>query len=321
MASNRSLDLRMHAISPFAAIISVDWGLSSFRCRLLDAGGTILDSRQSNRGVRAVEGRDFRAALLAMVGDWIAAHGGTPLLLSGMIGSRLGWVEAPYVPCPAGLPEIASALLPLDIAGLPRAFIVPGVSYESVERTDVMRGEECEILGCLGDPAARTALYLAPGTHSKWIAVDGDRITGFITVMTGELFALLSSQSALAEMVSGTTVDEASFTEGLRLAKASLGKGGILPLLFRIRSDGVLGRRSPPQSRGLLSGMLIGSEIAYGLSKHPQDLEPCIVGDDKLADHYQRALAEGFGRASRRGPAAAAALGHLAIARHLGITS
>jgi 2-dehydro-3-deoxygalactonokinase len=143
MASNRSLDLRMHAISPFAAIISVDWGLSSFRCRLLDAGGTILDSRQSNRGVRAVEGRDFRAALLAMVGDWIAAHGGTPLLLSGMIGSRLGWVEAPYVPCPAGLPEIASALLPLDIAGLPRAFIVPGVSYESVERTDVMRGEEC----------------------------------------------------------------------------------------------------------------------------------------------------------------------------------
>jgi 2-keto-3-deoxy-galactonokinase len=71
----------MHAISPFPAIISVDWGLSSFRCRLLDAGGTILDSRQSSRGVRAVEGRDFRAALLTMVGDWIAAHPGTPLIL------------------------------------------------------------------------------------------------------------------------------------------------------------------------------------------------------------------------------------------------
>ena len=311
----------MHAISPFPAIISVDWGLSSFRCRLLDAGGTILDTRQSSRGVRAVEGRDFRAALLTMVGDWIAAQPGTPLLLSGMIGSRLGWIEAPYVPCPAGLAEIASALLPLDIAGLPRTFIVPGVEFQTSERTDIMRGEECEILGCLGDPAARAALYLAPGTHSKWIDVDGDRITGFTTAMTGELFALLSTQSALAEMVSGTAVDAASFAAGLVMARHAFARGGVLPLLFRIRSDGVLGRRRPPQSRGLLSGMLIGSELAYGLSEHPQDLgEPCIVGDDALADHYQRALAEGFGRASRRGPAAAAALGHLAIARHLGMT-
>ena len=149
-----------------------------------------------------------------MVGDWVAAHPGTALLLSGMIGSRLGWIEAPYVPCPAGLPEICRALLPLDTVGLPRAFIVPGVELRTAERTDIMRGEECEILGCLDDPATRAALYVAPGTHSKWIAVDGDRITGFTTVMTGELFALLSSQSALAEMVSGTAVDAASFAAG-----------------------------------------------------------------------------------------------------------
>jgi 2-keto-3-deoxy-galactonokinase len=67
--------------------------------------------------------------------------------------------------------------------------------------------------------------------------------------------------------------------------------------------------------------MLIGAEIAYGLSEHPQATgEPCIVGDDKLAARYQHALAEGFGRASRRGPSGAAALGHLAIARHVGMT-
>ena len=311
----------MHANSPSPSIISVDWGLSSLRCRLLDSGGAVIDSRQSDQGVRAVAGRDFRAALLAMVGDWVAAHPGTALLLSGMIGSRLGWIEAPYVPCPAGLPEICRALLPLDTVGLPRAFIVPGVELRTAERTDIMRGEECEILGCLDDPATRAALYVAPGTHSKWIAVDGDRITGFTTVMTGELFALLSSQSALAEMVSGTAVDAASFAAGLQLARQAFAKGGILPLLFRIRSDGVLGRRSPPQSRGLLSGMLIGSELAYALSLHPQEQgEPCIVGDDTLAGHYQRALAEGFGRPSRRGPSAAAARGHLAIARHLGMT-
>jgi 2-dehydro-3-deoxygalactonokinase len=311
----------MHANSHLPAVISVDWGLSSLRCRLVDKGGAIIASRQSSVGVRGVEHRDFRAALLAVIGDWVEAHSGTPVLLSGMIGSRLGWVEAPYVACPAGLDEIGQALMPLDVDGLARAFIVPGVTLLTPERADIMRGEECEVLGCLADPSTRAALYIAPGTHSKWIAVAGGRITGFTTVMTGELFSLLSVQSSLAEMVSGATGDDRSFLEGLRLAQQAYPTGGVLPLLFTIRADGVLGRRAPSQSRGLLSGMLIGSELAYALAERGhEESEPVIVGDDQLADHYQRALSQAFGRSSRRGPSAAAALGHLAIARHLGIT-
>jgi 2-dehydro-3-deoxygalactonokinase len=311
----------MHANTPLPAVISVDWGLSSLRCRLVDKDGAIIASRQSSMGVRGVEHRDFRAALLTMIGDWAEAHPGTPVLLSGMIGSRLGWVEAPYVACPAGLGEIGQALMPLDVSGLARAFIVPGVKLLAPERADIMRGEECEVLGCLADPSARAALYIAPGTHSKWIAVAGDRITSFTTVMTGELFSLLSVQSSLAEMVAGAAGDDDSFLEGLGLARQAYPMGGILPLLFRIRADGVLGRRAPSQSRGLLSGMLIGSELAHALAERAGDeSELVIVGDEQLAAHYQRALSHIFGRASRRGPSAAAALGHLAIARHLGIT-
>jgi 2-dehydro-3-deoxygalactonokinase len=309
----------MPAKSPAPAVISVDWGLSSLRCRLLDEGGVIIASRQSSSGVRAIEHRSFRDALLVEIGSWIEEHRGTPVLLSGMIGSRLGWVEAPYVACPAGLREIGQALLPLHVAGLPRAFIVPGVKLLTPERADIMRGEECEVLGCLADPSSRAALYVAPGTHSKWVAVQGDRIASFTTMMTGELFSLLSGASSLAEMVSGTGGDDASFLEGLNLARQAATKGGILPLLFTIRADGVLGRRSPPQSRSLLSGMLIGSELAHALSGHGES-DLLIVGDDQLADHYQRALLRVFGRPSRRGPSAAAALGHLAIARHLGLT-
>jgi 2-dehydro-3-deoxygalactonokinase len=309
----------MSANSPVPAVISVDWGLSSLRCRLVDDGGAIIASRQSSNGVRAIAHRNFRDALLAEIGSWIEAHRGTSVLLSGMIGSRLGWVEAPYVACPAGLGEIGQALLPLDVAGLSRAFIVPGVKFLTPDRADIMRGEECEVLGCLADPSSQAALYVAPGTHSKWIAVDGDRIASFTTIMTGELFSLLSGASSLAEMVSATSGDDASFLEGLNLARQAATTGGVLPLLFTIRANGVLGRRSPPQSRSLLSGMLIGSELAYGLSGHG-DSDLLIVGDDQLADRYQQALSRAFGRPSRRGPSAAAALGHLAIARHRGLT-
>ncbi|MET0481928.1 MAG: 2-dehydro-3-deoxygalactonokinase [Aestuariivirgaceae bacterium] len=309
----------MPANATVPAIISVDWGLSSLRCRLVDKGGAIIASRQSDNGVRTIAHRNFPGALLAEIGGWIAAHPGTPVLLSGMIGSRLGWVEAPYVACPAGLAEIGQAVLPLDVAGLERAFIVPGVKLSTPERADIMRGEECEVLGCLADPASRAALYVAPGTHSKWIAVDDDRILSFTTMMTGELFSLLSGSSSLAETVAATSGDDASFLDGLNLARQASSTGGVLPRLFTIRADGVLGRRSPPQLRSLLSGMLIGSELAHALSGHgASDL--LIVGDDRLADHYQRALSQGFGRSSRRGPSAAAALGHLAIASHLGLT-
>jgi 2-dehydro-3-deoxygalactonokinase len=300
-------------------VISVDWGLSSLRCRLLGHDGTIIASRQSGNGVRAVEHRNFSGALLNEIGAWIEAHPSCPVLLSGMIGSRLGWVEAPYVACPAGLAEIGQALLPLEAPGVRQAFIVPGMKLETPARADIMRGEECEVLGCLADPSSRASLYVAPGTHSKWIAVQGDRIVSFTTMMTGELFALLSGPSSLAEMVSATSNDDASFLTGLNLARQAAAKGGILPLLFTIRADGVLGRRSPSQSRSLLSGMLIGSELAFALSRHEAS-DLLIVGDDRLADRYQQALLQAFGCPSRQGPSAAAALGHLAIAKQVGIT-
>ena len=46
--------------------------------------------------------------------------------MAGMIGSNRGWVEAPYVPCPAGLAELAARLHWVEPG---RIAIVPGVSY------------------------------------------------------------------------------------------------------------------------------------------------------------------------------------------------
>jgi 2-dehydro-3-deoxygalactonokinase len=67
-----------------------------------------------------------------------------PLLLAGMIGSNRGWIEAPYVSCPATLPDVAERLVWAEPS---RAAIVPGVSLIENGRADVMRGEEVQVFG------------------------------------------------------------------------------------------------------------------------------------------------------------------------------
>ena len=85
-----------------AALIGVDWGTSNFRAFLLDASGAILDRRSGPHGIMTVSDGDFAQTLARRIGDWLS-DGRLPILMSGMIGSRQGWVEAPYVATPLGI--------------------------------------------------------------------------------------------------------------------------------------------------------------------------------------------------------------------------
>src|SRR5262245_43435681 len=89
--------------------IAVDWGTTSFRGYLADAGGEILARCSAAEGILAVQAGEFDAVLERHIGDWPIK---LPVLASGMIGSKQGWVEAPYCSCSAGLTEIADALKP-----------------------------------------------------------------------------------------------------------------------------------------------------------------------------------------------------------------
>ena len=55
-----------------------------------------------------------------------------------------------------------------------------------------------------------------PGTHTKWVAARDGRITGFRTVMTGELFALLKEHSILASRMRAEPAPGPDFDAGLR---------------------------------------------------------------------------------------------------------
>ena len=175
-----------------------------------------------------------------MIGGWIAAHGPAPLILSGMIGSRQGWKEAPYAKCPAGTDDIVKALARIEWGELTIA-LVPGLSTENDGMPDVMRGEETQIFGALALSGNDDGLFLLPGTHSKWAEVSGGRIVSFRTFMTGEVFGALKDHTILGRLMSGSAADADAFARGVREGASLESAGALLNRVVRdahLRPDG-----------------------------------------------------------------------------------
>lgn len=251
-------------------MIAIDWGTTSFRAYRLDRQGAIVDARSAPKGILSVAPGGFPGVLEAQIGDWV---GDAPIVMSGMVGSRQGWVEAPYVPCPAGLDQIAGALREVRNG----VWVVPGVSCRDAAGVpDVMRGEETQVLG-----AGRDGLICLPGTHSKWVEVRNGRIERFSTYMTGEVYALLKQHSLLGRMMEGGEHDERAFGEGLA---RSAEPGGLLHHLFGVRTRGLMGELGAAGSASYLSGILIGHEMRA--SRASQLL---LIGEPGLAARYQQA--------------------------------
>src|SRR5215213_11318166 len=96
-----------------AALIGIDWGTSSFRAYRIGRAG-ILEQRSRDAGILKVPGGDFSGTLKEAIADWLAAEPRLPVVAAGMVGSRQGWREVAYVPCPAGMRELAAGLLSVE---------------------------------------------------------------------------------------------------------------------------------------------------------------------------------------------------------------
>src|SRR5512135_3042431 len=105
------------------ALIAIDWGTTSARAYRHDDAGRVAGERSAALGIQHVRDGAFAAALANLLGDW--ARERAPRLACGMIGSRQGWVEAPYRACPAALDTLATALTYTPERTLA---IVPGVT-------------------------------------------------------------------------------------------------------------------------------------------------------------------------------------------------
>lgn len=285
-------------------LLGLDWGTTSWRGYLIGRDGRVLARRVADCGLTAIRDRDFAGALQGACGDWLAAWPDLPRLACGMVGSRDGWREAPYVACPADLGSLGAGLVAVDGLNIVPGLVQPG-------RPDVLRGEETQILGVIaGDDADR--LLLLPGTHAKWVRVKGGRVVDFATAMTGELYALLARQSILSRTVApDAPLDEAAFAEGV-----AAGHGRGLVDLFGIRALGLLGRAGPEALAARLSGILIGAEIAAFGQDWPGPVT--VIGGAELSHRYVTALAW-CGRAAAAAPDDAVVTGLWRIAGSAGL--
>lgn len=275
-----------------AALIGLDWGTSSFRAYRLADDGAVLERREAPAGILQVADRDFEAAFVRLVGDWVAA--GTPILASGMIGSRQGWIEAPYAPCPAGAEGIVGHLVRHRTRDGIELHFVPGLSFRGPDGVpDVMRGEETQILGVLAQrPESR--LLVLPGTHSKWALIERGRVVWFASFMTGELFAVLRQHSILGRLMQGDTADPDAFARGVRFGlSGDPAAGGLLRRLFSARTLGLFDEVPGTGIADYLSGLLLGCELreAFGCAgRQAVDAGVLIVGGAALAARYRTAL-------------------------------
>ncbi len=268
-------------------LIALDWGTSSFRAFLLDHNGAILRRTSTNAGILKIENRKFAQTL----GKQLAALGeippGTPLLASGMITSRQGWLETEYVECPAACPDLAAHLKPLDTEEFGRIWFIPGVK-QLLPTPDIMRGEETQLAGLAG-----TGIHtvLLPGTHSKWAKLQNGTIKGFTTFMTGDLFSAVRNHTILRAMIQGNWT-ETGFTAGVHEGfRQEQNSKGLLSTLFQTRVKSILGLSSHAEDECYLSGILIGTEIAEALQTGYTTEKPIIVaGEEKLTQLYLLAL-------------------------------
>jgi 2-dehydro-3-deoxygalactonokinase len=298
------------------SFISLDWGTSSLRATLVSTEGGIIEARNAPGGVMSVKDRQFEASLHAICSDWIEQCG-CPIVASGMIGSRQGWVEAPYLDCPATPASAARALTTLRISNRVDMHIIPGLRCGSrTSMYDVMRGEETQIWGADVEP---DSVCVLPGTHSKWAFVgEHSRITRFATYMTGELYGLLTKHGILGRLMEFGVRDNEAFARGATLGLNHSTQA--THVLFAARTAGLAGEVHPAGLPDYLSGILIGVEVASALAAEQVDSERPIVliGDDDLCCRYEAVL-QLAGLQSVRARDGATIQGHVRVAGEAGL--
>jgi len=256
-------------VSHADSIIGINWGSTNFRAYLIGPDGTLRDEFTRPSGVAKLDRAGMESLMRELALQWPReVAGGGAVYAAGMVGSNIGWQEAPYVVAPAGLDALAAGTVPANIGGV-LLRIVPGMTciraYDG--GPDILRGEEIELFGFASMEPGWDGFVALPGTHTKWVRFADGRLRDFFTSMSGEIYDRLTSSGLLASIVEGEAQAGEAFLEGVRLgSERALGLG---TLLFGARARVIRGQLARADAASFLRGLLIGSEIADALAIHP----------------------------------------------------
>ena len=202
------------------------------------------------------------AALEAELG---CALGG--VYASGMIGSPSGLCEVPHIAAPAGLEELAAAIVPVrlpDVWAHGAICFVPGLKFAAGDGgvADMLRGEEAELMGALTEEDAHKRLaFVHFGSHNKLMLVENGRIARCVTTLSGELLWAAAHHTILRGSLAepdGQPLDE----EHVLLGCAEAARHGLTRALFATRIHQLLEGASTAQALAYLYGALTAADFA-----------------------------------------------------------
>ncbi len=303
-------------------LIALDWGITTFRAYRLDAHGKVMEIKSEPAGILRIPEGQFENRLVRLMTPWLKQGEPAPVIASGMITSKQGWIETDYLECPAGLSQLAEHLVAHTTHAGWKVYFVPGFKFTGPGNVpDVMRGEETQVFGALG-PGDKRRLLILPGTHSKWVESRGPILERFATFMTGEVYAVLKDHTILGKLADKGVHDTEAFRRGTLYGLAVLeNTGGLLHRLFSARSLALFDHLHGSSVESYLSGLLIGAEIREGLNwtrdaaKHDS---VTLVGNNQLTELYQKAFLYA-GLAAQKAQEACTAVGLYRIARAAGL--
>lgn len=266
-----------------SGLILVDWGTSSFRAILLDEDLKQIDLISTSKGILSIKNKQFHSYLLSQINPWLKNNKDIDILISGMIGSKNGWIETPYCICDVTIKDLTQKIKKVKNIQ-ENIYLLPGVKTTKNNLIDLMRGEEIQVFGSLESLKKDNALVVLPGTHSKWVKVENKTIIDFKTNMTGEVFKAISENTILSSSISNKNIDIESFKKALSFSKKET---NLLNTIFQIRAnENHIGTNN---TYSFLSALLISYEI-----KSMIDIYKCneiiLVANDTLNELYELAF-------------------------------
>ena len=257
-----------------AEYITIDSGTTNTRISLMSEGKQIHTLTFPVGATKDIEDKTLLAKTLKQgIADLLKETRRTEkdircILACGMITSEFGLVELPHIQIPAGMRELSEAAEERRIEAITS---IPFVFFRGVKtlctdvaNADMMRGEECELMGIFQGEGT----YVLSGSHTKIVRMDNlGRIVDFRTMLTGEMISAIANNTILKDSVELREIspNREWLNEGFEYASAH----GINEALFKVRVLKNLFKKSPEEVYNFYLGVLLSEEISCILSRKP----------------------------------------------------
>lgn len=295
-------------------VLSIDGGTTNTRLVLV-RDGEILAAEKCGLGARNAvldASLSYADILTEKLRAFLATTQIMPQLAvaSGMICSEAGLAVTPYIQPPASADKLAEHAVKFTLPQLPELplWLVSGMRTlgrtDDPTETDIMRGEETELLGLCGKIGDMSrAVILLPGSHLKTVFLTADgAVEDFRTSLSGELLRAVAENTILREKLMGV-YPKIPDRDRLLAGCTCAAERGVNEALFKVRIRQKFCTDTSEQLFSFLLGAVLCADVER-LRRDGRGRRILVGGSDPLRFAYAFLLRECAGLAAEEIPEA-----------------